>query len=110
MFYGTPFNQPLNNWNVSKVCKMALMFEGSAFNQPLDNWDVRKVKTTCTMFKETWINQSLESWELLSISDWEGMLSKHTRDSIPWITKWEQYTSKECPFEALFTEPPDYDF
>ena len=37
MFNGaSSFNQPLNNWNVSKVKNMAVMFEGArSFNQPL---------------------------------------------------------------------------
>ena len=35
------FNQPLNNWNVSKVVYMSEMFNGaSSFNQPLNNWNV----------------------------------------------------------------------
>ena len=35
------FNQPLNNWNVSKVKEMYGMFhEASSFNQPLNNWNV----------------------------------------------------------------------
>ena len=37
MFWGaTSFNQPLNNWNVSKVTYMEEMFEeATSFNQPL---------------------------------------------------------------------------
>ena len=37
MFWGaTSFNQPLNNWNVSKVTYMYDMFEeATSFNQPL---------------------------------------------------------------------------
>ena len=35
------FNQPLNNWNVSKVTDMEIMFAGAtSFNQPLNNWNV----------------------------------------------------------------------
>ena len=33
------FNQPLNNWNVSKVTDMERMFRGAtSFDQPLNNW------------------------------------------------------------------------
>ena len=37
MFQGaTSFNQPLNNWNVSKVTNMWTMFAGATpFDQPL---------------------------------------------------------------------------
>ena len=45
MFYGaTSFNQPLNDWDVSKVTTMQGMFRStSSFNQPLDQWDVSKL-------------------------------------------------------------------
>ena len=40
------FNQPLNNWNTSKVTNMSNMFRSAkAFNQPLNNWDTSKVTT-----------------------------------------------------------------
>jgi hypothetical protein len=38
------FNQPLNDWDVSKVENMKYMFYGaSSFNQPLCDWKVEKV-------------------------------------------------------------------
>ena len=38
------FNQPLNNWDTSKVTNMENMFyRAEAFNQPLNNWDTSKV-------------------------------------------------------------------
>jgi len=44
-------NQPLNNWNVSKVTNMSEMFYGaSSFNQPLNNWNVSNVKEMGYMF------------------------------------------------------------
>ncbi len=40
----TSFNQPLNNWNVSKVREMNCMFwNAESFNQPLDKWNVSNV-------------------------------------------------------------------
>ena len=52
MFAGaTKFNQPLNNWDVSKVTTMSRMFrDAKNFNQPLDNWDVSKVTNMSWMF------------------------------------------------------------
>ena len=45
MFGGaTSFNQPLNNWNVSKVREMNCMFQNAtSFNQPLNKWNVSKL-------------------------------------------------------------------
>ena len=47
MFYGAiSFNQPLNNWDVSKVKYMgAMFFNAHSLNQPLNNWDVSNVNT-----------------------------------------------------------------
>ena len=46
MFDGaTSFNQPLNNWDVSKVASMTNMFTGAeSFNQPLNKWNVSNVR------------------------------------------------------------------
>ena len=42
----TSFNQPLNNWDVSKVTSMESMFWGAtSFNQPLNKWNVSKEVT-----------------------------------------------------------------
>ena len=46
------FNQPLANWDVSKVKSMSYMFYCcTSFNQPLANWDVSKVIYTGFMFE-----------------------------------------------------------
>ncbi|MBQ9394429.1 MAG: BspA family leucine-rich repeat surface protein, partial [Proteobacteria bacterium] len=45
MFAGAnSFNQPLENWDVSKVTNMSWMFhQAVSFDQPLENWDVSHV-------------------------------------------------------------------
>ena len=57
------FNQPLNNWNVSKVTDMMLMFtRARSFNRPLNNWNVSKVETMFAMFDDaTSLNQPLHA-------------------------------------------------
>ena len=58
------FNQPLNNWNVSKVTNMQAMFWGAtSFNQPLNNWKVSNVTgTTEAMFENaTSFNHALHA-------------------------------------------------
>ena len=40
----TAFNQPLNNWDTSKVTNMHGMFEfAEAFNQPLNNRRINQI-------------------------------------------------------------------
>jgi surface protein len=53
MFNGAAqFNQPLSNWNVSKVIIMASILGGTeVFNQPLNSWDVSSVTDLNFMFK-----------------------------------------------------------
>ena len=55
MFSNTrAFNQPLNNWNVSKVTDMECMFSNTrAFNQPLNSWNVSNVTDMSGMFSAT---------------------------------------------------------
>ena len=43
MFSGTPFNQPIGNWDVSSVTNMSQMFNGSQFNQPINQWCVIQI-------------------------------------------------------------------
>ena len=53
MFWGARnFNQPIGDWNTSKVTTMEGMFEkATSFNQPIDNWDTSKVTTMDRMFE-----------------------------------------------------------
>jgi surface protein len=51
------FNQPIGDWDTSKVTDMADMFgDATAFNQPIGDWDTSKVTNTGDMF------QGASSW------------------------------------------------
>ena len=58
MFYDAEsFNQPLNDWNVSKVEIMEGMFaDAHSFNQPLNNWDVSNVTSMYRMWGKIKVN------------------------------------------------------
>ena len=62
------FNQPLNNWDVSKVKYMQSMFWGATnFNQPLNDWDVSNVKDMEGMFRNAKnYTYSFKTWKLKS--------------------------------------------
>ncbi len=74
LFVCTPFNQPLNSWNVSKVTTMVQMFgcwssnPGASFNQPLNNWNTASVTSMVMMFaNNNTFNQDLSSWDITGV-------------------------------------------
>ena len=78
MFYAaTGFNQPLNNWDVSKVTDMSKMFyRSSAFNQPLENWNVSNVRDMHGMFYATRnFNQNLNGWNVSKVTNMSDMFN-----------------------------------
>jgi surface protein len=83
------FNQPIGNWDVSKVTDMSLMFENAkAFNQPIGNWDVSNVTYMYNMFQEaTAFNQPIGQWNVSKVTDMGGMFSRATAFNQP-IGNW----------------------
>jgi surface protein len=71
-FSANPFNQPLNNWDVSNVITMDEMFasdpSGLAFNQDISGWDVSSVTNMNYMFQfATSFNLDLSGWCVTNI-------------------------------------------
>lgn len=64
------FNQPLNNWDVSKVTNFEEMFMGATnFNQPLDRWNTRSAVSLIRMFSYARsFNQDLSMWKFSNLS------------------------------------------
>lgn len=77
MFYNAQaFNQPIGNWNTSKVIRMNHMFFGAtSFNQPIDYWTTSSVTTMQQMFNgATAFNQNLQHWNISEVTDMQYML------------------------------------
>ena len=69
------FDQPLNNWNVSKVTDMSAMFyHAKSFNQSLNNWNVSNVKDMHAMFyfAESF-NQFHNNWNVSNVTNMSYM-------------------------------------
>jgi len=70
LFAFSPFNQIIDNWDVSKVTNMADMFEGATdFNQTLLGWDVSNVTDMEFMFNgATTFNQYIANWTVNNVT------------------------------------------
>lgn len=69
MFTKSEFNQPIGNWNVSKVEDMYWMFPSPQFNQPIGNWNVRNVTCMYGMFRNAKnFNQELKKQCVLNFT------------------------------------------
>jgi surface protein len=73
MFYGSQFNQPIGNWNVSKVTNMTSMFNSTPFNQPIGSWNVSGVTDMESMFSNSTYNQPLSGWNVSNVSYFNNM-------------------------------------
>ena len=71
----TPFNQPIENWDVSSVTNMAGMFNGTPFNQPIGDWNVSSVTNMNYIFSGSPFNQDLGKWSIPNHATVEGMFS-----------------------------------
>ena len=75
MFHGqawnggtSAFNQPIGDWDASKVTNMEQMFKYTkAFNQPIGGWDTSQVTDMYYMFQNAKaFNQDISGWNLSS--------------------------------------------
>ena len=89
MFIGTPFNQNIDNWDVSNVTDMNVMFFlATSFNQPLNSWNVSSVTNMTNMFSQaTSFNQPLNSWNVSSVTSMSGMFNLATSFNQP-LNSW----------------------
>ena len=82
MFLGAKaFNQPIGNWDVSKVTDMSKMFAGAkAFNQPIGDWDVSNVTKMGAIFDTMTITTQEYTILLQSVNRSKLTLNYITKD------------------------------
>ncbi len=71
------FNQPLDNWDTSRVVDMTGMFERAiSFNQDIGSWNVSSVLYMAGMFANAEsFNQDIGSWNVSSVLDMTSMFT-----------------------------------
>jgi surface protein len=84
------FNQPLSNWDVSKVTNFTGMFEHAlSFNQDISDWNISSVTRTWAMFHDAYaFNQDISQWNLSSVRTMEIMF-KNARSFNQDIGSWD---------------------
>jgi surface protein len=90
------FNQPIGNWNTSRVTTMYQMFfrtsPASVFNQNIGSWDVGNVTTMESMFANATVfnnggSTSIDNWRPSSCTTMRNMFSGATTFNQP-IGSW----------------------
>ena len=76
----TSFNQPIGNWNTSKVTNMEGMFQfATVFNQDIGNWDTSSVTTMKLMFYQNPVfNQDISNWDVSNVTIFSNMVQSAT--------------------------------
>ena len=104
MFYATPFNQPVGNWNVDAFTDMGFMFyTTNRFNQDLSNWNVSRVTDFERTFGTSVFNNSgsagINNWNTVSASNMSAMFSINSAFNQP-IGSWN--TSRVTNMGGMF--------
>ena len=74
------FNQPIGDWDTSKVTLMRYMFYmASSFNQPIGDWDTSKVTSMDKVFwKASSFNQPIGDWDTSKVTSMSAMFDGAT--------------------------------
>ena len=86
LFYDSPFNGNISQWNTSNVKNMNGMFAGSQFNGDISAWNVSKVDSMFSMFLNSKFNGDISAWDVSNVQDMHKMFaySKFNGDINAW--------------------------
>ena len=102
MFYDcNVFNQPLNNWDVSKVTKMSYMFYScKKFDQPLNNWNINED------IVQSVVSDYINGSGAINIFLHSGMeLHNYPKIILDELNKYGEYTNEKPKEEEIEQDP-----
>jgi surface protein len=102
------FNQPIGEWDTSKVTDMVAMFaRTNAFNQPIGDWDTSEVVTFSHMFNvANAFNQPIGDWDTSKVTNMRAMFHETNSFNQP-IGDWD--TAKVTTMERMFKSTKAFD-
>ena len=69
LFYDSPFNGNISQWNTSNVKNMNGMFAGSQFNGDISAWNVSNVQDMHKMFAYSKFNGDISDWNVSNVQN-----------------------------------------
>ena len=74
LFRSSAFNQPIGNWDTSKVTDMSLFQTAKVFNQDISNWDTAEVTNMSRMFNSAEaFNGNIAGWNTSKVTKMGSM-------------------------------------
>lgn len=99
------FNQPLNDWNMSKATNIVSMLAFTyAFDQPLNKWDTSNVTDMAGVFTYAKVfNQNINSWDVTKVTRITMLFSGALKFDQP-LDKWN--VSNVTKMDEAFRDTP----
>lgn len=76
LFYDSPFNGNISQWNTQKVISMSGMFAYSQFKGDISKWNVCNVKNMRSMFLNSKFNGDISTWDVSNVKDMHRMFAE----------------------------------
>jgi len=116
LFYGTPFNNPVDThtddqgqtyWDMSNCTSIINMFAKDVdFNQPLNNWDTSQVTNMSLTFEGAYsFNQDLSNWDVSNVTTFDRMF-QNARSFNGEVGTWTINTNEPVRMFGMFYNCP----